>query len=132
MPGGPVGTTYGPETVEVTADEADGFADATDDPQSYDDAVPPMLAVVYAREVVAEMLFDSDLSLDLAHLVHGEQELTFHQPVRVGDEVTTEGELVRHEKKEGNLVVALATESRVDGEAVSEGVWTFVIRGAGG
>lgn len=130
--GGPLGRSFGPETVEVTADEAESFADATDDPHTYDGAVPPMLAVVYAREVVAEMLFDEDLSLDLARLVHGEQELTFHEPVHVGDEVTTTGELVRHEKKEGNLVVALKTESTVDGEVVSEGVWTFVIRGAGG
>lgn len=132
MPGDPVGRTYGPATLEVPAEEARTFAEATDDPHDHDgDRVPPMFAVVYAREVVADLLFDEDLGLDLARLVHGEQDLTFHAPVRVGDTVRTEGELVRYEKQGANLVVALETRSTVEDRPVSEGLWTFVIRGAG-
>lgn len=126
-----VGRTYGPETYAVSAEEADAFAEATDDPHDHGRAVPPMFAVVYAREAVAEMLFDPDLGLDLANLVHGEQDLAFHAPVHVGDTVRTEGELVQHETKGDNLVVALETTSTVDGDVVSKGQWRFVIRGAG-
>lgn len=131
--------TYGPSTYDVTAAEARTFAGATDDPDprfagelDEGDPVPPMFCVVYARDVVADVLFDPELSLDLPRLVHGGQDLRFGAPVRVGDAVTTEGRVVEDGTRGDNRVVTCETTStNQDDELVCEGRWTFVIRGGG-
>lgn len=128
-----VGRSYGPIEHEIEADEVQAFLDATDDETgAYEDGlevIPPMFAVVYAREVIAEMFFDEELALDLPRLVHGGQSFTFHRPVTVGDTVTTEGHLAELTDRGDNQVVTVETTSTVDGDPVTSGEWTFVIRG---
>lgn len=130
-----IGKTYGPETHEVTDEEVEEYIEATGDEnpvwETAASPVPPMFAAVYAREVMSEVLFDEDLDLDLPKLVHGAQRFRFPQHVYVGDEITTEGTLTEWFTREGNEVVTVETEStNQDGDVVTVGEWTFVVRGA--
>lgn len=128
-----VGKTYGPSEHEVTEEEVQAFLDATDDETAFyegtPDPVPPMFAVVYAREVIADAFFDDELSLNLPRLVHGSQDFTFHEPVHLGDTVTTEGRIADWREKGDNEILTLETTSTVDGQTCTTGEWTFVIRG---
>lgn len=90
---------------------------------------PPTFAVVYTKDIAAQMLFDSDLNLNIPMLVHGEQEFVFHRPVKHGDVVLTTGKLVSAEARKQNLVVTFEAESRVDGELVTTSIYTFLVRG---
>ena len=56
----------------------------------YDDVVaPPMFAVVYSMPAVAQALFDPDVGIDFAHMVHGGQDFEWGPLVVAGDEITT-------------------------------------------
>src|SRR5687768_826261 len=56
----------------------------------YDDVVaPPMFAVVYAMPAVAQAMFDPEVGIDFARLVHGGQEFEWGPLVVAGDEITT-------------------------------------------
>lgn len=128
-----VGRTYGPLEHQVDREEVQAFLDATDDENPiYEDGldpVPPMFAVVYARDIIAEAFFDEDLGLDLPRLVHGEQDFTFHEPVHVGDTVTSEGRIADWRESGDNEIITVETTSTVEGETRTTGRWTFVIRG---
>jgi acyl dehydratase len=90
---------------------------------------PPTFAVVYTRDMAAQMLFDKELDLNMMMLVHGEQEFVFHRPIKHGDVVVTTGKLVSAEARKQNLVVTLKAESTVEGEPVTTTTFTFLVRG---
>ncbi len=90
---------------------------------------PPMFAVVYTKDMAGTMLFDKELDLDMMMLVHGEQEFLFHKPVKHNDTVITTGKFVSAEARKENLVATFKTESKVDGELVTTGFFTFLVRG---
>ena len=89
---------------------------------------PPVFAVVYSKELVSSHIFDTEIDLNLAMLVHGEQEFEFHQVVRAGDVVITDGKIVDVQNKEKLDVITLKTYSRVEGELATTGRYTFVVR----
>ncbi len=91
---------------------------------------PPMFAVTFAIQPFAQACTDPALGLDLLRLVHGEQEFTFHEPVRPGDVVETVGEVVEaYAKGPLDFVVMRTTSRRLsDGKLVVEGTWTAIVR----
>lgn len=138
-----VGKTYGPKAYVVGIEKTREFAVATGDtnPAYMDEAAaaagptggviaPPMFAVVYQKDVVGAMLFDRELDLNFAMLVHGEQDFAWHVPVRPNDVVTSEGVLAGVERKDDKDIVSLKVESRVGGALVTTGLYTFVVRGS--
>lgn len=134
-----IGKTYGPIDHQIEEEEVRAFLEATDDENPFytdtsdpvPDPIPPMFAVVYAREVIADAFFDDELALDLPRLVHGSQDFTFHEPVHLGETVTTEGRIADWWEKGDNEILTIETTSRVDGQTRTKGEWTFVIRGGG-
>ena len=56
-------------------------------------SAPPMFAVVYARPAMAPAIFDPEVGIDFARMVHGGQEFRWGPPVVAGDEITTEVEV---------------------------------------
>ena len=91
---------------------------------------PPNFAAVYNLMGCAQMFFDPELKLNMAMLVHGEQEFEFIGPVKPGDVITTTGKIVDiMEKGNNDLIVYEARSSNQDGELVTVGRATFVIRG---
>lgn len=90
---------------------------------------PPTFCVNFAMEPFVMACSDPELGLDLVRLLHGEQEFTFHEPVRPGDELESTGEIVEVYQK-GSLdflVVKTATRNQ-HARPVVEARWTAVIR----
>ena len=97
----------------------------------YDDVVaPPMFAVVYSGPALETALFDPDLELDFAQMVHGGQEFRWGPLVGAGDEITTTMTVKEIYERGPMGFYVLESESERDGENVSTGTWTFIVRGS--
>jgi acyl dehydratase len=97
----------------------------------YADVVaPPMFAVVYAGRSVTPALFDPEVGIDFAMMVHGGQEFRWGPLVIAGDEVSTTTTVkdvaVRGEM--GFYVFESVSENQ-RGETVCIGTWTNIVRG---
>jgi acyl dehydratase len=98
----------------------------------YEDLVAPrMFSVVYCRPAVAVALFDPELHIDFARLVHGSQSFRWSRMVVAGDEITTVLTVQDISERAGLSFYVLRTSSRSQhGEPVCEGVWTNIVRGS--
>jgi acyl dehydratase len=91
---------------------------------------PPMFAVVYSSPAVMPALFDPEVGIDFARMVHGAQEFAWGPLVVAGDEITTECELVDASQRGGMGFFTFETRSvNQDGERVCTGTWTNIVRG---
>ncbi|HEY1539937.1 MAG TPA: MaoC family dehydratase N-terminal domain-containing protein [Solirubrobacteraceae bacterium] len=139
-----IGKTYAPTTYVVGREKVREYARAvgeTDplylDPEAaraagYDDVVaPPMFAVVYAMPAVAAGMFDPEVGIDFARLVHAGQDFTWGPLVVAGDEISTTVSVkdVSERRGAGFFVFESVSENQ-RGETVCTGVWSNVVRGA--
>lgn len=138
-----IGKEYPPTEYEIGREKMKEYAAAIGDMSPYyhdkgfggkseygDNIAPPNFAAVYNLMGCAQMFFDPELKLNMAMLVHGEQEFEFLKAVKPGDEITTTGKIVEISQKGNNDVVVFEGRSRnQDGELVTIGRATFVIRG---
>ena len=91
---------------------------------------PPMFVVVFARETMVNLFSDTELNLNMLRLLHGEQEFNFHKIVKANDTITTNAKIKNIYQKNNNDFVELETKSfNQNKELVTEGAWTFIIRG---
>jgi acyl dehydratase len=110
---------------DVAAARAAGHADVV---------APPMFVVVLSAEAIGTAMFDPEVGIDMARLVHGAQEFTWERVLVAGEEVSTTITLdeVRHvETADLTYYVFGATTADAAGEVVSTGVWTNIVRGGG-
>ena len=110
-----------PLHLEVDAARAAGHRDLV---------APPMFAVVYASPAVMPALFDPEVGIDFARLVHGAQEFAWGPLVVAGNEIATEVEVADISARGGMRFYVF--ESRSDnqrGERVCTGTWTCIVRG---
>jgi len=117
-----VGETY-PLYLDLDAARAAGHADVV---------APPMFAVVYASRTFFPALFDPELEIDFAHLVHGAQEFRWGELVIAGDEITTTLEFKDTSERAGlrfDVFESVSVNQR--GQTVSVGTWKTIIRGEG-
>ena len=141
---GAIGKRYEPSSYVVGREKIAEYARATGETDplhldfaaaraaGYADVVaPPMFAVVYQARSVAEAMFDPELEIDFARLVHGEQAFAWHRLVVAGDELSTTLTVADISEKMEILFYAFATES-VDerGDVVCAGTWTNIVRPA--
>ncbi len=129
---GQIGHAYDPVVYPVTREAIDAYVTAVEeDPAVWGEIAPPMFAVVYAAPAVSAGLFDPELAIDFAHLVHGSQTFTWPGPVvRAGDEITTVATVAEIRETAGLTFYGFATESvNQHGTAVARGVWTNIVRG---
>jgi acyl dehydratase len=95
-----------------------------------DVVAPPMFAVVYASPAIMPALFDPELAIDFAMLVHGGQEFEWGPLVVAGDEVETTVSVKDIAEHAGKGFYVFETVSRNQrGELVSRGTWTNIVRG---
>lgn len=119
---------------KVEADRAKAYAAATNDAVAAHvkgELAPPVFAVVPVWEAMggaAAQVITPDM---LPMVVHGEQDIRFHQPIRPGAILRSKAAPVGvHVKPNGTTVVA-KTETRDDaGALVNEQYFTTFIRGA--
>jgi acyl dehydratase len=91
---------------------------------------PPMFGVVYSGPVVALSFFDEELNVNMPRLVHGEQDMYFHNVVRPGDEIRSEGEISEIIEKETGEIYSVNVRSwNQKDELVLDAKYTFFIRG---
>jgi acyl dehydratase len=129
-----IGHAYDPVLYPVTRGAIDDYVAAVDEDQTvWGDIAPPMFAVVYAVAAVAAGMFDPELAIDFAHLVHGAQEFTWPGPVvRAGDEITTVATIGEVRETAGLKFYVFETDStNQHGVTVAAGVWTNIVRGEG-
>jgi acyl dehydratase len=106
---------------DLVAARAAGYADLV---------APPMFAVVYASRSVGPALFDPEVGLNFAMMVHGAQELVWGPVVVAGDEITTTASV--KDISERGAMSFYVFESRSEnqrGETVCVGTWTNIVRG---
>lgn len=95
-----------------------------------DVVAPPMFVVVYAGRAVIPALFDPEVGIDFARMVHGAQEFKWDRLVIAGDEITTTAQLVSAEDKAGlGFYVFESKSTNQRGELVVTGTWTNIVRG---
>ena len=96
----------------------------------YADVVaPPMFAVVYSSRALAAALFDPEVGIDFARMVHSGQEFIWGPPVVAGDEIATELEVGEIAERGGLAFFVFKSRStNQDGETVCTGTWTNVVR----
>ena len=91
---------------------------------------PPMFVVVYCSSAFMTALFDPELEIDFAHLVHGGQEFRWEQPVVAGDEITTTLTVKDISERAGLGFYSFETTSvNQHGEITCVGTWSTIIRG---
>ena len=137
-----VGKTYPPVSYAVGREKVREFAAAVGeehelhhDPDAaraagYGDVVaPPMFAVVYSSRAITPALFDPEVGIDFARMVHGGQDFVWGPPVVAGDEIATEVE-VKDVSERGGLqfYVFESRSTNQDGETVCTGTWTNIVR----
>jgi acyl dehydratase len=141
-----VGKSYPPTTYAVGREKVKEYAFAVGEtnPLHVDHEVaraaghadvvaPPMFAVVYAGRAMSAPLFDPDVGLDFAHMVHGAQEFRWGPLVIAGDEIETTA-TVKEISERGGLGFFVFETVSVNqlGETVCTGAWTNIVRGSGG
>ena len=110
-----------PLHLDVDAARAAGYRDVV---------APPMFAVVYAAPSVTPALFDPEVGINFAMMVHGGQEFVWGPLVVAGDEITTTVSVKSIEERAGNGFFVFESQSaNQDGETVCTGTWTNIVRG---
>jgi acyl dehydratase len=91
---------------------------------------PPMFAVVYSSGAVGPAIFDPDVGINFAMMVHGGQEFVWGEPVVTGDLISTEASVKDISEKRGMGFYVFESVSRnQNGEEVVRGTWTNIVRG---
>jgi acyl dehydratase len=139
-----IGKTFEPTTYAVGREKVREYAAAVGetnplyfDPEAaraagYADVVaPPMFAVVYSSRSVVPALFDPEVGMNFAMMVHGGQEFRWGELVVAGDEITTTATVNEIAERGGMGFYVFETESvNHRGEMVCTGLWTNIVRGA--
>jgi len=115
-----VGETH-PVHLDVEAARDAGHADVV---------APPMFTVVYSAPAIGPALFDDEVGMDFARMVHGGQEFRWGPLVVAGDEVTTTASVKDISERDGMAFYVFETVSTNDrGDTVCVGTWTNIVRG---
>ena len=137
-----VGKVYPPSSYAVGREKVREFASAVGEENplhhdleaaraaGYGDVVaPPMFAVVYSGRALTPALFDPEVGIDFARMVHGGQDFVWGSPVVAGDEIETEVE-VKDVSERGGLgfYVFESRSTNQDGDTVCTGTWTNIVR----
>jgi acyl dehydratase len=99
--------------------------------QGYKDVVaPPMFCVVYCGPALGPAMFDPEVGIDFARLLHSGQEFRWGPLVEAGDEVTTTL-TVRDISSRGEMgfYTFESLSENQDGETVCVGTWSNIVRG---
>jgi acyl dehydratase len=140
-----VGKTYAPTVYAVGREKIREYAHAVGetnplhlDPEAAraaghrDVVAPPMFCVVYSSPAVAPALFDPEVGINFAMMVHGGQEFVWGPLVVAGDEITTTVSVKSIEQRAGNGFYVFESRSvNQNSETVCTGTWTNIVRGVG-
>jgi acyl dehydratase len=138
-----VGKSYPPTLYAVGREKIKEYALATGETNplhldheaaraaGYADVVaPPMFTVVYSGAAMGPAIFDPEIGINFALLVHGGQEFKWGPLVVAGDEISTVVSVRSIEERAGNgFYVFESVSTNQDGHTVCVGTWTNIVRG---
>lgn len=127
-----IGKLYKGPARHVRPEDAIAYARATDDPNPRyveGDTAPVLFAVKPVMDAIAPLVTDPSLHVDLLRLVHGEQEMWFHRPLRHWDLVYPTASLLSVEDKSSGQLLKVKQRLLVDGDPVVEIVSGYFVRG---
>ena len=121
---------YPPIDLTLEAAHVAAFARALGaDPEA---GVPPTYAAVYAMGITAvQLLADREAAVDMANLLHAEQEFEWQRHPRVGETVTSQGRVTQDVVRRGMRFITFQTDVSAAGEPICRSLSRLVIRGAG-
>lgn len=132
---GLIGKLYKGHARHVTPAAARAYAAATDDanPRYVEgDVAPVLFAVKPAMDAIEPLVTDPDLGVDLLRLLHGEQDMVFHAPLRHWDLVYPTATLESVEQKSSGQLLKVRQRLMVDGFPAVEIVSGYFVRGEKG
>jgi acyl dehydratase len=107
--------------LDAEAARAAGFADVV---------APPMFAAVYSAPAVTPALFDPEVGINFALMVHGGQEFKWGPLVVAGDEIETTVTVKDVSERSGTgFYVFESVSTNQGGDTVCVGTWTNIVRG---
>ena len=123
-----VGKTYPPQRFRLDPDRVAAFAAVVGHPGP--DVPPTLVTAPELAAGLASVLGDPELGLDLARVVHGEQEYEWRRPLARSETVTAEATIEDIREKGGFGFLVLRTELRSErGDTVALGRSTLIVRG---
>ena len=110
-----------PLHIDVEAARAAGYADVV---------APPMFCVVYCGVAIGAAMFDPEVGIDFARLLHSAQEFRWGPLVVAGDEIETIM-TVRDISARGEMgfYTFESVSTNQDGATVCVGTWSNIVRG---
>jgi acyl dehydratase len=142
-----IGRTYpAAEVYEVGREKIREFAEAIGDANAIyrnpaaarraghaDVVAPPTFPIVITARIGEQVIFDPELGLDYARVVHGAQRFVVTRPVRAGDRLIGVLTVDNIQSVAGNDLISTRTDiSTENGEPVVTAYATLVARGASG
>jgi acyl dehydratase len=110
-----------PLHLEVQAARALGYRDVV---------APPMFAAVYSLPAMGPPLFDPEVGINFALMVHGGQEFKWGPLVIAGDEIETSVTVKDISERAGTgFYVFESVSTNQDGDTVCVGTWSNIVRG---
>jgi acyl dehydratase len=95
-----------------------------------DVVAPPMFAVVYSSPAMAPAIFDPEVGINFAMMVHGAQEFEWGELVVAGDEITTTATVKDISEQDGRAFYVFESVSEnQQGQNVCTATWTNIVRG---
>jgi acyl dehydratase len=138
-----VGKTYAPTTYAVGREKIREYALAVGETnplhldvaharsRGYRDVVaPPMFCVVYCGVALGPVMFDPEVGIDFARLLHSAQEFRWGPLVVAGDEIETTM-TVKDISARGEMgfYTFESVSTNQDGATVCVGTWSNIVRG---
>jgi acyl dehydratase len=127
------------ERFEVTRERIAEYAAATNDPipaHRSGDVAPPVFAMVPALQTMLKTGVDAIPAELIVRVLHIEQEIRFHRPIRPGDTLVSRGKLIGYEglrkgtrAQKGTRATILLESRAEDGEPVNEQYVTTLMLG---
>lgn len=121
------GRSFGPRSVMIDEPRIASYVDATgDDADRWRDVAPPGYAATALFTVAPAFLFDPEMLAWTKLLVHGDQQFTWHRPLRVGG-YSVEGSVDRVRLRQGTAFVTFSASMVDDSGVVLESKSTFLM-----
>jgi acyl dehydratase len=128
-----IGREHVSKPYSVTREGLAAYAAATNEtwePYLNGDIATPVFAVVPAFPSMGVVIQDVVPADILMKVVHGEQDMSFHQPIRPGMELVTTSSVIGYRpKRSGTVVDVRATTRAQDGVVLTDQILTLFFRG---
>lgn len=128
-----IGRRYASEPRFADGDALRAYALATNDPNPRylegEQVAPPLFTVRLFRPLITTCMADPDLDLDALRLVHVEQEMTWHAPLRAGEAVDLQAELLSAVQRRRGCLIAWRMRAGVCDEARVEARFGVFVHG---